>query len=213
VYPAGDGLTGVYLVLTPERFLYVRWGCMGTYGRVFGKVSANGEDLVLTPDPQVAASWGGESLRLSILRWGDRTYAIDSWTAFCRAMEWNSEPRSSDTGEVFLRRGDWDKPADGPPPLPSTLSRCYLGPPKTSGIIQVVKHTSEATQPYTTVVLDAGLEDGVLPFAEIAIAVRDRRRPLKGFIARTQRKTSESEFSGVDVEIQPGDQVTFVRRH
>jgi hypothetical protein len=63
----------------------------------------------------VSGPEGGESFWLEPLRWGSRLYLVRNgdFDGFCRDVQAGVEPRKTETGAEFLRRGDHLKPAAG----------------------------------------------------------------------------------------------------
>jgi hypothetical protein len=117
-YYHGDGL-GTNCTLTIEangRFSYIWTGCLGVYEQGEGPAEMAGGRLVLHPE-------GNRSPRLKTryipVRWDERLYLIpeEQVPAFRTIVEKGDEPRTGPHGWFYLRRGDWDKQAQGRPQL------------------------------------------------------------------------------------------------
>lgn len=160
-YYYGDGL-GVNRTLTihPDgTFEYAWHGCLGLYASAQGRISVDGEGLVLEPSRQEGE--GGPSTRLRVVRWGERIYLLneDELSGFANAINHEDEPRSDAHGLFYLRDGDWDRPVTGAPPLPARTRELLLPRPLLGKVLRKVSRASFE--------IDLGARDGLKPGLEL----------------------------------------------
>jgi len=116
------------------------------------------KEILDTDEPFKPDSW-----ELQIVRWGERLYLLDEeeFGNLIEAINLGFEPRSVDGyrtfyGEIYLREGDENKPAPGPPPLPAEFLRDLLPAPV---IATIVKIKTEGKDLIATI--DRGSADGL----------------------------------------------------
>lgn len=111
-----------------------------------------------TDEPFKPYSW-----ELHIVSWGERVYLLyaDGFRDFIEAINLGFEPRSVDGyrafyGAIYLREGDENKPAPGPPPLPAEFLRELLPVPVIATIVEI---KTEGENQIATI--DRGSADGL----------------------------------------------------
>lgn len=89
-----------------------------------GTASIDKGELFLKPtEPK------GQTFRYTPVVWGQRHYLIEFPLQFTNAINFGGEPRDTENGQHFLRLGDWNKKADGLPPLPEPWGSRLLKTP------------------------------------------------------------------------------------
>jgi hypothetical protein len=131
-YFYGDGL-GVNrgLFIDPEGTYNYTWrGCLGLYASAYGRISLDDEGVAFF-GPAEEGGEGGLSLRLQVVRWGERTYLVpvDEIMKLVDGINRGDEPRTGRQGWFYLRDGDWERPADGAPDLPAAYADLILAAP------------------------------------------------------------------------------------
>ena len=131
-YFYGDGL-GVNRLLSiyPDGTYSYAWrGCLGLYASAYGRISLDDEGVAFF-GPAEEGVEGGLSLRLQVVRWGERTYLVhaDEIMKLVEGINRGDEPRSGAHGWFYLRDGDWERLADGAPELPAAYAD-LIRPPR-----------------------------------------------------------------------------------
>lgn len=124
-YFFGDGL-GVnrWLSVHPDGTYNYTWrGCLGLYESAYGRISLDDEGVAFF-GPAEEGGEGGLSLRFQVVRWGERTYLVpaDEIMKLVEKINRGDEPRSGRNGYIYLRDGDWERPAHGAPDLPAAYA-------------------------------------------------------------------------------------------
>ena len=124
-YFYGDGL-GVnrwLSVYSNGTYSYMWRGCLGVYANTSGRVSLDEEGVAFF-GPHEEGGEGGLGLRFQVVRWGERTYLVhaDEIMKLVEGINRGDEPRSRPQGWIYLRDGDWERPADGAPDLPAAYA-------------------------------------------------------------------------------------------
>ena len=93
--------------------------CMDCGPQSLGRVREIGDGrLELCPSYARVNWYHRECWTVSIIRWGERQYLVHSTRRFEEDVASGKEPRFGPEGGSPMRKGDWDKPADGKPQLP-----------------------------------------------------------------------------------------------
>ena len=117
-YYFGDGL-GVNRVISihPEGTYSYTWrGCLGLYESAYGRVYLEDENVAML-GPAEKGGEGGLSLRVRVVRWGERIYLVpeSDLQDFANEIAEGDEPRSERFGSFYLREADWERPVTGMP--------------------------------------------------------------------------------------------------
>ena len=116
------------------------------------------KEILDTDEPFTPDSW-----ELKIVRWGERLYLLDEeeFGHFIEATNLGFEPRTVEGyrafyGEIYLREGDENKPASGPPPLPAEFLHRLLPAPVIATIVEIKKEGENLIA-----TIDRGSADGL----------------------------------------------------
>ena len=183
-YYYGDGLgVNVTFFVAPDAGYLFEWhGCMGLYDRNYGAVQ---ED-----DGRIRLSFTLENIRQGFqgiadefvhVEWAGRSYLVpsDGFVGFCNEINSGDEPRDQARGEYLLRAGDEKKEVIGFPKIPKAYRPYLLSVPVEAKIVAVgdfVLRPSICEWNFkdTTLVLDAGKNDGLLPGMLLRVVEPDR---------------------------------------
>jgi hypothetical protein len=172
-YFHGDGLgVNVVLDLAPSSGFVFQWsGCLGTYDRNFGGVSAANGILTLQCElPNPEGGFRGIDTILCPIPWGERVYLVapEKIPDFCSAVNWGEEPRSRRHGRFLLRVNDEITTVTGKPSVPAEYERLIRTTPIMSAVISVdhtttwTGHNNRGHFIKKTVTLDGGSDQGIL---------------------------------------------------
>jgi hypothetical protein len=207
-YYHGDGLgVNVSLILAPENGFTVTWhGCLGLYDQNHGTVDWDGKRIKLSFAYDLQEGYIGHyASEYKPIRWGERVYLIptDEMIEFCNAVNDGREPRNGSWGWFFLRENDTDKEATGKPMLPEEFMPYLLDEPIDT-IIVSIKDIREGDK-ITTVVIDKGTRDGLLPGMILDIIKPER---VFGKMKLTVVEETQSEGEVVVYPIGTGQEKT-----
>lgn len=163
-YYYGDGL-GVNRMISidPEgTYNYIWRGCLGVYATAYGRITLDAGGVAVL-GPAEEGGEGGLSLRLRVVRWGERTYLVpeDELLEFANEINHGDEPRSGAHGSFYLREDDWERPATGAPDLPAAYADLILAAPVRGKVLGKKKGASDSFE------IDLGTRDGLKPGMEL----------------------------------------------
>jgi hypothetical protein len=142
-YYLGDGLgVNCSLKLGPDdRFSFGWRGCLGVYDQNAGVARVEAGHLILkTERPNAREGFRGTPTDFIPVRWGARLYLIPEGDGreFCNAVNQGTEPRAGIHGRFYLRRGDWEKKAEGRPDVPEAWKPLLLTGPLRGRVFEVL---------------------------------------------------------------------------
>jgi hypothetical protein len=224
-YFAGNGLGRNFSLWIAPRagFAYEWHGCVGLYDRNCGKV-LQGSRLKLrcrfpNDDDDFHVIAEIVPAELIPLAWGERMYLLapTEVIGFCNAYNAGWEPRKLPLGQVFLRRGDQEKAADGSPPLLGPFAKYLLKEPLVVRIAAIDGIPKEEGAPEerrrtTTVAIDAGSAEGVFEEMWLFPVEADAADIVDGFevvkvAEHSSKATVEQYESSSTKKLPPGPQV------
>lgn len=179
VYYAGDGLgVNTSLEIAPESGYVFQWhGCLGLYDQNYGAVSWKDGQLGLSfTFENKRRGFQGIASKLLPVSWGSRIYLIpaDDIVAFCNNINEGQEPRNSEYGNFFLRRGDEKMAVSGFPKVPEEFRSYLLATPIEATVVAV---SPTSTRPSiadwkfkdTPITLDVGSKQGLRVGMELLV--------------------------------------------
>jgi hypothetical protein len=186
-YFFGDGLgfNFSFELTASGEFQFYWHGCLGTYLDVKGKTKYEDGKILLLPENNKQIDETGKRMiprKLIPVKWGERSYLIEDKKIidFCTAVNNGREPRSHGHGSFFLKDKDESKTVTGLPELPAQFHGYLLDKPITGKVIFIVDKYNKRSKDmpdlkfrYTTVKVDKGKQDGVLPGMKLEIIERD----------------------------------------
>lgn len=139
-YYRGDGLGFNQTLDLAESgtFTYEWRGCLGVYDQAQGRVTRNGDEIVLVADGKKPV------IRLLPARWGDRQYLVESGNmmGFVNEINQGAEPREGPHGAAYLRRDEWDLRVSGAPELPPSYTKAILERPIEGTVLRKASATA-----------------------------------------------------------------------
>ncbi len=174
-YYMGDGLGAnrTLRVSSGGGFTFDCVGCTGPCGKAKGWAGLRDGRLLLRPETQSGAySVGTEYVPVP---WSQRLYLVeaDRLLEFCedarRLTGW--EPRKKASGFFYLREGDWQIPAKGPPAVPEPWSGFFADDALRSRV-ESVDEDGKAT-------VDWGVAGGLRKGMELVAVARGRKETAR----------------------------------